>query len=95
MELRVVADPLLAFEYLFKVAALRLRAERDVAGAVVVERLGVGLPHFNAGGHQLGHCGLVVVVSNYAAGNAGGAGANAALVDYEHLFAPLCERAGG
>ncbi|CAB5032386.1 unannotated protein [freshwater metagenome] len=95
VQLGVVADPLLALKDLFKVAALRLRPKRDVAGAVVVERLGVCLPHLDAGCHQLGHRRLVVVVANDAAGDAGCARPDAALVDDENLFTALSERAGG
>ena len=76
VELRGIADPLLALEHLSQVPFLRRGPERDVAGAVVVERLRIGLPHLDAGGHQLRHRGLEVVVANHAAGDARRPGGN-------------------
>ena len=70
IELGVVADPLVALVDLDEVLLLRGRAERDVARAVVAERLGIGLPDLHARGHQLGHGGLEVVVAHDAAGDA-------------------------
>ncbi len=91
----LVADPLLALVDGREVVHLRAVAERDVAGAVVVERLGVGLPDLHAGGHQLGHRRLEVVVAHHAAGDAGGAGGHAGLVHHEHLLAAFGEVPGG
>jgi hypothetical protein len=91
----LVADPLLALVDRREILHLIAVAERDVAGAVVVERLGVGLPDFHASRHQLGHGGLEVIVAHDAAGDPGGAGRNAGLVDHQHLLAALGEVPGG
>src|SRR5262249_49418972 len=55
--------------------------ERDVADGVVVVGGRVGLPHLDAGLHQLAHRGLEVVVPDDAAGDARGARAGARLVE--------------
>jgi hypothetical protein len=91
----LVADPLLALVDGGEVILLRAVAERDVAGAVVVERLRVRLPDLHAGGHQLRHGGLEVVVTHDAAGDAGRAGGHGRLVDHDHLLAALGEVPGG
>jgi hypothetical protein len=70
-QLGVVADPLVALVHLDQVRLLRRRAERDVARAVVVERLRIGLPDLDARRHQLAHRGLEVVVAHDAAGDPG------------------------
>jgi hypothetical protein len=90
----LVADALLALVHRGEVVLLRTVAERDVAGAVVVERLGVRLPDLHAGGHQLGHGGLEVVVAHYPAGDPGRAGGHAGLVDHQDLLAALGEVPG-
>src|SRR3954463_5356228 len=74
VELGRVADALVALEHLGEVRLLRRRAERDVAGAVVVQRVGVGLPDLDPRGHELGHRGLEVVVAHDPARDARGAG---------------------
>ena len=86
-QLRVVADPAVALVDLDEVRLLRGRAERDVARAVVVQRLRVGLPDVDARGHQLRHRRLEVVVADHAAGDPGRAGGHAGLVHDEHLLA--------
>ena len=93
-QLGLVADPLLALVDGGEVVLLGAVAERDVAGAVVVERLGVGLPDLDAGGHQLGHRRLEVVVAHHAAGDPGRAGRHAGLVHHQHLLAALGEVPG-
>jgi hypothetical protein len=95
VQLAGVADALLALEHLGEVALLAGRAERDVARRVVVQRFGVGLPDLHAGGHELGHRGLEVVVAHDPAGDARGAGGDAGLVDDEDLLAVLGEVPGG
>ena len=95
VQLAGVADALLALEHLGQVALLAGRAERDVARRVVVQRLGIGLPDLHARGHELGHCGLEVVVAHDAAGDARRAGGDARLVDDEHLLAVGREVPGG
>ena len=57
------------------------RPERDVAATVVVEGLRVGLPDLDAGGHQLLHRRLEVVVADHAAGDPRRAGPDRRLVD--------------
>ena len=94
-QLRLVADPLLALEDRAEVVLLGAVAERDVARAVVGERLGVRLPDVHAGGHQLLHGRLEVVVAHDAAGDPGRAGRHAGLVHHEHLLAALGEVPGG
>ena len=94
-QLRRVADPLLALVDGDQVAFLRRRAEGDVATAVVVEGLGVRFPDLDAGGHQLGHGRLEVVVADHPAGDPGGAGGHVGLVDHEHVVALLGEVPGG
>ena len=86
-QLGVVADPLVALVDLDQVRLLGLRAQRDVAGAVVVEGGRIGLPDLHAGGHQLAHRRLEVVVAHDAAGDARGAGGDAGLVHHEHPLA--------
>ena len=94
-QLGLVADPLLALEDRAEVVLLGAVAERDVARAVVGERLGVRLPDVHAGGHQLLHGRLEVVVADHAAGDPGRAGRHAGLVHHEHLLAALGEVPGG
>ena len=94
-QLGLVADPLLALGHGGEVGLLVAVAERDVAGAVVVERLGVGLPDLDAGRHQLGHRRLEVVVADDAAGDPGRARGTRGLVDHQHLLAALGEVPGG
>ena len=86
-QLRWVADALLALVDLHEVRLLARWPEGDVTRAVVVERLGIGLPDLHTGGHQLAHRGLEVVVADHAAGDAGRAGGHAGLVHHEHLLA--------
>ena len=82
VEVGAVADPLVALEDRGEVALLHLRAERDVADAVVVVGRRVGLPHLDARLHQLAHRRLEVVVADDAAGDAGGACARGRLLDH-------------
>ena len=84
---RVVADPLVALVDRAQVALLRLRAESDVAHAVVVVCGGVRLPHLDARLHELAHRRLEVVVADDAAGDAGGTGAGSRLVEDDDVGA--------
>ena len=68
-QLGAVADPLVALMDGGEVGFLGLRAERDVADAVVVVRGGVRLPDLHAGLHQLAHRRLEVVVADDPAGD--------------------------
>ena len=86
-----VAEPLLTLGDRGQVGHLRGGAERDVARAVVVQRLGVGLPDLHAGRHQLGHGRLEVVVAYDTAGDAGRTGRHPRLVDHQHVLAALGE----
>ena len=61
---------------------------------MVVERLGVGLPDLHAGGHQLAHRRLEVVVAHDAAGDPGRPGGDPVFVDHEHALALLREVPG-
>jgi hypothetical protein len=62
---------------------------------VVAERLGIGLPDLDTGGHELLHRGLEVVVAHDAARDAGRAGGDARLVDDEDVLAVRGEVPGG
>ena len=90
-----IADPLLALVHRDQVLLLGRGPERDVAAAVVVERLRVGLPHLDARRHQLLHGGLEVVVADHAAGDARRAGRDVGLVDDEDVRAVLRGVPGG
>ena len=85
VELRAVADPLVALEDLLEVALLHLRPERDVADAVVVVGLGVRLPDLDAGLHQLAHGGLEVVVADDPAGDPRRARSRCRLLEHDHV----------
>ena len=87
VEVGAVADPLMALVDGREVALLHLRPERDVADAVVVVRLGVGLPDLDARLHQLAHRGLEVVVADDAAGDAGRARARGRLLEHDDVRA--------
>ena len=95
VQLGRVADPLLAFVDLDQIALLRRRTERDVAAAVVVERLRIRFPHLDAGRHQLGHRRLEVVVADHAARDPRRAGGDVGLVHDQHALALLREVPGG
>ena len=87
VEIGAVADPLMALVDGGEVALLHLRPERDVADAVVVVRLGVGLPDLDARLHQLAHRGLEVVVADDAAGDPRRARARGGLLEHDHVRA--------
>ena len=84
-QLGAVPDPLLALERGGEIRLLDGRAERDVADGVVGVRLGIRLPHLDAGLHQLAHRGLEVVVADDAACDSGRAGTGVRLVEDEHV----------
>ncbi len=86
-QLRAVADPLLALEDGDEVGLLHRGAERDVADAVVVVRLRIGLPDLDARLHQLAHRRLEVVVADDAARDPGGARAGRRLVEDDDVAA--------
>ncbi len=86
-QLGAVPDPLLALERGGQVRLLHGRAERDVAHGVVGVRLGIGLPHLDAGLHQLAHRGLEVVVPDDPACNSGRACTGVRLVEDEDVLA--------
>ena len=95
VQLGGVADPLLALEDLGQLRLLGRGPEGDVARAVVVERLGVGLPDLDARRHQLRHRRLEVVVADHPAGDPRGAGADRGLLQDERLLAGLGQVPGG
>ena len=90
-----VPDPLLALVHGDQILLLGGRSERDVAAAVVVEGLRVGLPHLDARRHQFLHGRLEVVVADHAAGDARRAGRDVGLVDDEDIGAVLGGVPGG
>ena len=90
-----VPDPLLALVHCDQILLLGGRSERDVAAAVVVEGLRVGLPHLDARRHQFLHGRLEVVVADHAAGDARRAGRDVGLVDDEDVGAVLGGVPGG
>ncbi len=94
-QLRGVAEALVPLEDLLQVGLLVLRTERDVPARVVTQGLGVLLPDLHAGGHQLAHRGLEVVVAHDAAGDAGRPRGHPGLVDHEHVGAALRQVPGG
>ena len=64
-----------------------LGADLHVADRVVVKGLGVALPDLDAVGHQFAHGRLEVVVADHPAGDAGGAGGDAGLVEHDDVAA--------
>ena len=86
-QLRAVPDPFLASERLPEVCLLHRRPERDVADRVVCVGRRVGLPHLDAGLHQLAHRRLEVVVADDAAGDPGRARTGMRLVQHEDVRA--------
>ena len=85
VEIGAVPDSLVALVDGGEVALLHLRPERDVADAVVVVRLGVGLPDLDARLHQLAHRGLEVVVADDAAGDPRRPRARGGLLEHDHV----------
>src|SRR5215471_8054102 len=86
-EHRGIADRLLLRVDLRDVLVHRLRGDLQVADRVVGERTGVRLPDTDRVRHELAHRRLEVVVADHAAGDAGRAGAHAALVEDEDVLA--------
>ena len=95
VELRGVADLLLALEDLGQLLLLGWGAEGDVAGAVVAGALGIGLPDLDAGGHQLLHRRLEVVVPDHPAGDPRRPGRDPGFVDHQRLLPRRGEVPGG
>jgi len=95
VQLRGVAKLLLALEDGDQIALLRRRTERDVPRPVVMERFGIRLPDLDAGGHQLRHRGLEVVVAHDPARDPRRARGDARLVDDEDALAIARRVPGG
>ena len=79
-EFGLVADRPLLLGDLGDIGMHALGADLHVAYGMVVIGLGIALPGLHAGRHQLAHRRLEVVVADDAAGDAGGAGRDVALV---------------
>ncbi len=77
-----------------QVVGLGLGHRGDVADLAEAVRLGVLLEHLDGEPHQLGDRLRAVEVAHDPAGDPRRAGADAALVEHEHLGAPLGERPG-
>src|SRR5262249_36594939 len=84
---RLVADRLLLLVDRGDVLVHHLRADLHVAHGMIAEGLWVALPYGDAVLHQPAHGGLEVVVPDDAAGDAGGAGGDAGLVEHEDVLA--------
>ena len=74
-EHRLVSDRLLLLVDRGHVVTHLGVGDLEVADGVVLERLGVRLPHLDGVGHELAHGRLEVVVADHAAGDAGRSGA--------------------
>ncbi len=87
VEVRRVAASYLRLVYLYVVLGLVLLADRYVADLLEPKVDGIGLPYLDAGPEdgveRFGH----VEVPHTAAGQAGGAGTRARLIDEDHVAA--------